>query len=168
MKFLITSFLLLFNSYIFSQSELDCFTFIKINQYRSSKNLSNFEFSENTKNASYHQSNYIYKKFISLQSDEEDTLLNTSDRLKFYDVNFNNCAENVLLINNLIIKSNDLDINDKISNLILNFWTKSPIHNNKLLGDYKYAAISSFIHIEDLYFNNYINIKLTSTIIMFN
>jgi uncharacterized protein YkwD len=166
MKITTTILLFLFSLSLLAQTSIDSLVLIKVNQYRNSKGLESVIFSDvNFKSASHH-TNYMVKNSVITHS--EDTLVDPSDRLKFYGCTFTNFGENILLTNKNF-KSNDPEMNDKIATEIVNIWKKSPGHNKILLDKrFRYIGTSTALETRSVNIKNWLNVTVVSTLVMTN
>ena len=136
MKFTQTLFLLLISIVSFSQTKLDSLVLVEINSYISSKGLDSVVCSTINFKASNHHSKYLVR--TGKIGHTEDTLVSTSDRVKFYGGKCTHIGENVTSLS-LNFKDSDDKFLNKISKDIVKSWINSPDHNRILLSDFKFA-----------------------------
>lgn len=166
MKIATTLFLFLFSLSLLAQTSIDSLVLVKVNQYRKSKGLENVTFSDaNFKSASHH-TNYMVKNSVITHT--EDSLIDVSNRLKFYGSTFTNFGENILLTNKNF-KSSDSEMNDKIATEIVNIWKNSSEHNKILLDRrFKYVGTSTTLETKSVNIKNWLNVTIVSTLVMTN
>ena len=122
----------------FTQNNIDSICFQVINDYRESKNKNPFIWSESAFNASLHHTNYM--SLENKLTHAEEVLKEPQDRLKKYRKGFSYIGENVLYFQLTHIISDT-----EIANKVLKIWKDSGPHNQIMLGDSDYAAVSVMI-----------------------
>ncbi len=140
MKKIITILLISINLFSYSQNELDKLVFNKINHYRESNELEKWVWDNNTYNASKHHTKYMVSSG-ELTHNENSSTPTVGKRLLYYNIEWNFCGENITII---AIDCVEMESLENQSNLILDSWKKSELHNKTLLNpkDYKYVGIS--------------------------
>ena len=165
MKFTQTLFLLLISIVSFSQTKLDSLVLVEINSYRSSKGLDSVVCSTINFTASNHHSKYLVR--TGKIGHTEDTLVSTSDRVKFYGGKCTHIGENVTSLS-LNFKDSDDKFLNKISKDIVKSWINSPDHNRILLSDFKFAGVSCVNTTRSTGIKGWSNISVVSTLVLTN
>lgn len=165
MKFTQTLFLLLISIVSFSQTKLDSLVLVEINSYRSSKGLDSVVYSTINFKASIHHSKYLVR--TGKIGHTEDTLVSTSDRVKFYGGKCTHIGENVTSLS-LNFKDSDDKFLNKISKDIVKSWINSPDHNKILLSDFKFAGVSCVNTTRSTGIKGWSNISVVSTLVLTN
>ena len=159
----ITIFFLLMSIVTFSQTKLDSLVLDEINSYRNSKGLCDLKYSPINFKASNHHSKYLVR--TGRIGHTEDTLVTTSDRVKFYGGKSTHIGENVSILS-LNIK--DDDYLNKASNDIVNSWIKSPDHKKILLSNFKFSGVSCIVTKISAGTKEWSNINIVSTLVLTN
>lgn len=165
MKFIQTLFLLLISIVSFSQTRLDSLVLIEINSYRISKGLDSVKYSDINFKASNHHSKYLVR--TGKIGHTEDTLVSTSDRVKFYGGRSTHIGENVSSLS-LNVKDSDDQYLNKISKSIVKSWMESPEHNRILLSNFKFAGVSCITTKKSTGIKGWSNISVVSTLVLTN
>ena len=165
MRFTQTLFLLLISIVSFSQTKLDSLVLVEINSYRSSKGLDSVVCSAINFKASNHHSKYLVR--TGKIGHTEDTLVSTSDRVKFYGGKCTHIGENVTSLS-LNFKDSDDKFLNKISKDIVKSWINSPDHNRILLSDFKFAGVSCVNTTRSTGIKGWSNISVVSTLVLTN
>jgi len=165
MRFTQTIILLLISIMSFSQTRLDSLVLVEINSYRNSKGLDDVKYSSINFKASNHHSKYLVR--TGKVGHTEDTLVKTSDRVKFYGGKSTHIGENVSSFS-LNIKDSDSQYLNKISKDIVKSWINSPEHNKILLSDFKFAGVSCVTTTRSTGIKGWSNISVVSTLVLTN
>jgi len=165
MRFTQTILLLLISIMGFSQTRLDSLVLVEINSYRNSKGLDSVRYSTTNFKASNHHSKYLVR--TGKIGHTEDTLVSTSDRVKFYGGKSTHIGENVSSLA-LNIKDSDDQYLNKISKEIVRSWINSPEHNKMLLSNFKFAGVSCVTSTRSTGIKGWSNISVVSTLVLTN
>ncbi len=149
----------------FSQTRLDSLVLIEINSYRISKGLDSVKYSDINFKSSNHHSKYLVR--TGKIGHTEDTLVSTSDRVKFYSGKSTHIGENVSSLS-LNIKDSDDQYLNKISKSIVKSWIESPEHNKMLLSNFKFAGVSCITTKKSTGIKGWSNISVVSTLVLTN
>lgn len=171
MKWSINFILLFVTCFCYSQTKLDSAIFNKVNQYRKSQNLKPVVWDSICFKAAKKHTTYLYQKNFSIwpqsfSGHTEDTLINPSDRYKFYSNNrkFLHLAEVSLSISRNY-NSNDSLLIDKISTQVVEGWKSSVKHNKILLDDFSFAGINCQYFTKSSGFRGGSNYRIVSTMV---
>ncbi len=167
MKITTTIFLILFYLVSFSQTRLDSLVLVKINEYRISKGIPAVMLSDVNCNAAIHHSKYLIP--YPFLKHTEDTLVTVKDRVIFYGGDKETLyGENITFVSKNY-QSNDIMIDDKLANEIVDSWKKSKNHNKILLDKrFKFAGVGTIVENNNVNIKNWINLNATSTLVMTN
>ncbi len=149
----------------FSQTRLDSLVLIEINSYRISKGLDSVKYSDINFKSSNHHSKYLVR--TGKIGHTEDTLVSTSDRVKFYGGRSTHIGENVSSLS-LNVKDSDDQYLNKISKSIVKSWIESPEHNKMLLSNFKFAGVSCITTKKSTGIKGWSNISVLSTLVLTN
>ena len=141
MKKLITLLLVLVSLSCSSQTELDKLVFKKVNEYRTSKGLSELIWCDKAYNASKQHSIYLKKEEELSHNEKSDTPTPLSRLKKQNITNIISYGENCAQI--MTATDEEYYSNDILSTLIVDSWKKSPPHNKIMLTpNFNYSGIS--------------------------
>jgi len=131
---------ILFNFGLFAQTSLDSLLFKKINDYRNSKGLHSWVWSQNVWNASKGHNQYLMKLGDCSHFQEgSDSTYSGGDRLLLENVLWGITRENCAVTG----RYNE-ETNEEQAEKILLQWIKSPTHHETLLCTRtKYGAVST-------------------------
>jgi uncharacterized protein YkwD len=149
----------------FSQTRLDSLVLVEINSYRNSKGLDSVKYSDINFKSSNHHSKYLVR--TGKIGHTEDTLVSTSDRVKFYGGRSTHIGENVSSLS-LNVKDSDDQYLNKISKSIVKSWIESPEHNKMLLSNFKFAGVSCITTKKSTGIKGWSNISVVSTLVLTN
>lgn len=152
MKNILTIILSVITIFSFSQTKLDSLIINKINNYRDSLKVNQFEFDKVCYKSANLQSTYLAetnrereeKSFVIGHSNTRPGQQNLSDRyLISGGKKYKHIGENVVFFCVNINKKDSLSSLDKIAEQSIRLWKKSPKHHKLMISpDFKYAACS--------------------------
>ena len=156
MKNIITTIFIMLSLSLFSQTKLDTLVFYNINKYRDSLNLPKLTWDTIAFKAAKHHSNYIIRKnsfnknhLVRVIGHGEDTLKSPSNRYDYYGGRkWTYVGENLSVVNP-VYKNDDNVKLQKISDLLLKMWIKSPSHNKVLLSNGNFGGVSCLVRVNN-------------------
>lgn len=152
MRNIITKIFIILSVSLFSQTKLDTLVFNNINKYRDSLCLPNLTWDTISFKAAKHHSNYTLQKntfnknhLIRVLGHSEDVLKSPSDRYDYYGgKNWTYVGENLAIVNPVYKNDDNLKL-QKIADLLLKEWIKSPNHNKILLSKGNFGGVCCLV-----------------------
>lgn len=164
MKFLCTLILALTTVSTIAQTKLDSLVFNKVNEYRISMGLSKLKFDTTCFKAASLHTKFLTK--TDKVGHKEDTLIDTKDRLGFYDKTHKWTIINEVAISTNINLNKSDSIDEKLSILIVNSWEKSIKHNEALLDNLFCSGVECIVKVTPTGISNINNYQVVSTMVL--